>query len=779
MLYYKHMRYFNIKQKTNWLYLLPVAITLIFTFSLSFSSPVLAESYVGYEDGKCSSGTLRGNPTSGYTCVHGSGSGSSYSTADITCPAGSSLKKESKTETWTEPGQGLRSSTYEISRCAKGGSGDSGGSSDAQATCPPNFISQQGANGGWYCINENNPNQVSEVSDLTCPEGHEKTKVDDESVSVTTYECKDPNAEEDGPTCGISGIGWIVCPLLTFVSDINDVAYDTIAKFLSVDTGLFNTSSGTYQAWQTFRNLANGIFAILFLWIIFSQISNIGVSNYGIKKMLPRLIIGALLVNISFYLCQIAVDISNILGGTMKTMFDEVATQATGGDNPPLPTWAGWLSGALAVVGAGIFILLAVGIPTILFALLVIMMVFIIILARQALVVLLIAISPLAIAAWLLPNTEGLFKKWLGIFKAMLIVYPVVAVLFGAGTLASYVLYNIAETATDDVDKNTLMIAALGVSVVPLMAVIPAIKSSLNALGSLGGKLSGISKMASGGLGKAIRSKYAMSGVGQRLGEAGKNMERKRAMRAAKFRTGRVGTRIDRSRLGRAMGFDRGSYAAQSALDEESVKSGQSAFLYGEHRGNPVSALNDSDEFVRLAAMEELSKSAWGVGQLRNYFSDGGKIGNVQQAKLLESVKSRDVGVASIATEARNRFSSGDNTPVGAMDVSPGNNAKDAINTITANKFSGLSHEQMASQITESLKASQIDAATAKQLLNDHDLKSSMSGDNRRFLESVVSPTTALNQPSQNSIPAQPSTPNSGRRQPIGRTGPSPRFRRR
>lgn len=237
------------------------------------------------------------------------------------------------------------------------------------------------------------------------------------------------------------------------------------------------------------------------------------------------------------------------------------------------------------------------------------------------------------------------------------------------------------------------------------------------------------------------------------MNEFGKNAERRRAMRIAGRRTGdRLGARLDRSAFGRAMGFDRGSYAAQSALDEEEIKAGQSAFLYGEHRGNAVAALNDSDEFVRLAAMEELSKSNWGVSRLREHLSNDGKIGNVQQAKLLESVKSRDVGIASIATEARNRFSSGNTTPVGAKDVSPSSeNAKDAINSITASKFGGLSHEQMASQIIESLEVSQINAATAEQLLADHDLKSSMSGDNRKFLESIASsPTTIPIPPPQN-----------------------------
>lgn len=779
------------------------AVFIVFTFTLFFTQTAQAATYVEPSSKSCKAGySEQGNKDSGYWCLLGATTPETIHS--IECPAGSKKDtvsavtyNKTRCESTSDSGSASGSSSGFDNNGSPGSRTDYEGTSGVKpdATCPGGYLLVKGSAGGWYCQNENNPRQVAEAGSMTCPEGSEKTTIEDSSVSVTTYACSPSSSEnkEDGPTCGVDGIGWIVCPLLTFVANINDVAYDAIAHFLKVDIGLFNNSSKTYQAWQPFRNLANGIFAILFLWIIFSQISSVGVSNYGIKKMLPRLIIGALLVNVSFYLCQIAVDLSNILGSSLKDMLDVLAGQATNDTTAGIPTWSKWISGALATVGAGIFILLAVGIPTILFALLAIMLVFIIMLARQAVIVLLIVVSPLAFAAWLLPNTEGLFKKWLNIFKAMLVIYPVVALLFGSGTLASFVLYNIAVGASDDTDKNTLMIAALGVSVVPLIAVIPAIQNSLKSLGSFGEKLAGLSKRAGGGTSKSVKSRFASSGVGQRINEFGKNAERKRAMRVARRRTGKIGAKIDRSRLGRAMGFDRGSYAAQSALDEEAVKSGQSAFLYGEHKGNPVAALKDKDEFVRLAAMDELSKSAWGVGQLRNHFSEGGKIGNVQQAKLLEGVKSRDVGVASIATEARNRFSSGNTAPVGAKDISPdSDNDRDAINTITARKFGGLSHEQMASQITDSLRASQIDAATAAQLLNDRDLRHSMSGDNRALLASIAAPTTAPSQSSQNTdtgaddipvqpqsennIPTRPEIPRSTRRT---NNNPFSRFRRR
>ena len=116
------------------------------------------------------------------------------------------------------------------------------------------------------------------------------------------------DGEEPKNSCGIDGgLGWLICPVMTFVANINDAAYGAISGFLDIKPAILSSgdNSGAKQGWDFFRNIANAIFAVIFLWIIFSQISNVGVSNYGIKKILPRLIIGALLVNLSYYLCQL------------------------------------------------------------------------------------------------------------------------------------------------------------------------------------------------------------------------------------------------------------------------------------------------------------------------------------------------------------------------------------------------------------------------------------------------------------------------------------------
>ena len=54
-----------------------------------------------------------------------------------------------------------------------------------------------------------------------------------------------------------------------------------------------------FKHWVTFRDIANVFFVIMIAIIIFSQVTGAGISSYGIKKMLPKIIIYAILVNIS------------------------------------------------------------------------------------------------------------------------------------------------------------------------------------------------------------------------------------------------------------------------------------------------------------------------------------------------------------------------------------------------------------------------------------------------------------------------------------------------
>ena len=421
-----------------------------------------------------------------------------------------------------------------------------------------------------HCENiyENKPDEIS-----ACKQGQ----------SAEIEAPAEGDGEEEKNSCGIDGIGWLVCPVMNFVANINDAAYSAISGFLDIKPAILKDSNapGAKQGWEFFRNIANAIFAVIFLWVIFSQISNVGVSNYGIKKILPRLIIGALLVNLSYYLCQIFVDLSNILGHTLKDALESGAGGVGTGSEA-----TGWGSAiAATIVGVGgvvAFAALAVGIPTLVAGFFAIMTVFIILVVRQAGIILLISMSPIAFAAWLLPNTEDLFKKWMKMFRGLLLVFPIISLLYGAGRLAGAVLSSSATVDPNNPDE-TMQLVALAATTMPLIATPFVLQNSLSSLGSIGAKIGRMSAGAhsrfAGNVKSTAKGRVDNSVIGDTKRKYLDFMDRKRAsMRASDRRA-----KIDNSKFGRFMGWDKGGARARATVNKafESDVDNASTMLQG------------------------------------------------------------------------------------------------------------------------------------------------------------------------------------------------------
>ena len=552
-----------------------------------------------------------------------------------------------------------------------------------------------------------------------------------------------PEEEEGGEpknSCGIDGgLGWLICPVMTFVANINDAAYGAISGFLDIKPAILSSgdNSGAKQGWDFFRNIANAIFAVIFLWIIFSQISNVGVSNYGIKKILPRLIIGALLVNLSYYLCQIFVDLSNILGHTLKD-----ALESGAGEIGTTSEAAGWDSAiAATIVGVGgvaAFAALAIGIPTLAAGFLAIMTVFIILVVRQAGIILLISMSPMAFAAWLLPNTEDLFKKWTKMFRGLLLVFPIISLLYGAGKLAGAVLASSATVDPNNPDE-TLQLVALAATTMPLIATPFVLQNSLSSLGSIGAKIGKLSSAANGNLKNAVMNKSRISDV--------KNAWKSRSARKlAERRSGNTwygrtasnlrdssswlkkgagiamnpAAALDNKWVGKKIGLGDGASAAQEAYDKAAMEKAERALTY-QYGGDAAAALKDknADKYIRIAAVNQLKgQGTYGADKIAEYLGAGGKVDSVSMAKSLTDMKGSHAGVAEAGTEALKALQEKD----GPSEIKF---SSDRFNSLTASGVSKLSNKDIAGQSANAIQNSNITADQATEILSDDMLYSS------------------------------------------------------
>ena len=316
-----------------------------------------------------------------------------------------------------------------------------------------------------------------------------------EQTSTSTISIESPSENSTSTSCDVQGIGWFICPVSNLLADGIDFMYSALQEFLKTKPlETTNQNSGIYLAWVIMRNISNVAFTVAFLVIIYSQLTSVGISNYGVKKMLPRLVIAAVLVNLSFTFCAVLLDLSNVTGYAFQDAFMGIKnTISTVGEN----TGVGWTwsevivmilsNGALA---GGVVATVAMGaelLPLALSALvgigLVLLLVLLIMAARQALIVILIIISPLAFVCYLLPGTEKWFKKWRDLFFTMLVFFPAFAVIFGGAQLAGIIIIQNATGANGGI----MQILGMVVQVIPLALAPIIMKLSGGVLGKFAG----------------------------------------------------------------------------------------------------------------------------------------------------------------------------------------------------------------------------------------------------------------------------------------------------
>ncbi len=331
----------------------------------------------------------------------------------------------------------------------------------------------------------------------------------------------------EGSSCSVQGIGWIICPVSVFIAQgMDNLFKDVLAPMMAAQPSVLgDPNNSMYIAWNIMRNIANIAFVIVFLIIIYSQLTNFGVSNYGLKKLIPRLIIAAILVNVSFIIAAAAIDVSNILGYSIQTTFTNIRESVfhLTNDNVSGLNSSPWTSVTAAVLAGGgivggIYYLSSAGlwvlIPLLIGLISILILVIVVLAARQAIIVILVIIAPLAFVANLLPNTEKWFDKWKDLFFTMLIFFPAFALVFGGSQLAGQIIIQNAH------DNIVMLIFGLAVQIAPLVITPLLLKFS----GSLLGKITQIANNPSKGILDRSRNYAKSRSELKRLNTVGKDL---------------------------------------------------------------------------------------------------------------------------------------------------------------------------------------------------------------------------------------------------------------
>ena len=252
---------------------------------------------------------------------------------------------------------------------------------------------------------------------------------------------------------------WIVCPVVNLLFQAIDVFYRNLfiplleVSPLDENQGAGSPEGTVFDVWNSIRIIANIFFVIAFLFAIFGQ-SLSGFSNlsaYDIRKILPRLVIGIIGIQLSWYVVAFMVDLFNILGAGVRGLVLAPVNGLEGGFEFDMASAWQELAVIIGITGAAVVALwvggILMGLPLILFPILLgLVLAFLTILARRVLILVLIVAAPLAFVAWILPNTAGLFRKWWEYFWKALLVYPLILLLIAAGELMARVTWEANST---------------------------------------------------------------------------------------------------------------------------------------------------------------------------------------------------------------------------------------------------------------------------------------------------------------------------------------------
>ena len=258
-------------------------------------------------------------------------------------------------------------------------------------------------------------------------------------------------------------LSWIVLMLTNFFGYLISFLLSWIGTLFQKQNELINTN-GLTTGWTAVRDLCNMFFILALLIIAFATI--LRQENYAMKRMLPKLLIVAVIINFSKTICFLLVDISNII---MMT-FADVFVAKTGlfvdllgikyinmlsDSGIKLDSWNLFYALALAMVVAGI-------------SLIIFIMFTIVLIGRIIALAILIVLSPMAFFLSAVPGGNKYFGQWSGEFSRYLILGPVLAFFTWLALIiannASALFANIYDAVAHRPEQVNAAVSAIGES---------------------------------------------------------------------------------------------------------------------------------------------------------------------------------------------------------------------------------------------------------------------------------------------------------------------------
>lgn len=350
----------------------------------------------------------------------------------------------------------------------------------------------------------------------------------------------------DAASAATNGIVGLFEDQLSFTLDSNSLNGGTVycQQQAKANPGNPNACQDKVKAvWSIIRDISSALVVIIMLFMVISQAISWGFFDaYTVKKILPRLVVAVIIMQISWPLFG---GIVNLVDGIGRGLADLMYYPFGGANNMDLghllynahitasPGWdtlailGGLTAGVLAIAALPALVAFVV---TGLFSLLV---GFITLMFRKILIIMCLIFAPLALLTWILPGTQNYFKLWKDNFTKALLMFPLVVAIVAAGRIFAYIA-GTQNTGTGSVFLNftLIMVGFFG----PLFILPKTFKWGGSIMSSVGGTIQSIMKPASektAGGAKGIAERWQGGGAKQY------NPDDRRGLRGWANRTGR------------------------------------------------------------------------------------------------------------------------------------------------------------------------------------------------------------------------------------------------
>ena len=365
-----------------------------------------------------------------------------------------------------------------------------------------------------------------------CTNGFSQTKVQDqtaiEKAKVVVQEQKDRFEALNACDNSNAPLPFIFCPILNGIQgaiggliggsgQVAEARQGLLISFLSlppIETRNENAALNIVMGYVV--NIANSLYIIIFILLIFSgSIPFLNLDSYTIKKTLPKFIGAIILTQFALPICSFIVDFFNLIALAIPNVLFalvqglDLATPETASTASKVVGGVGGTLAAGGAIGGGIAAAATIGWILILIlaiaALIAAIVAIVYLLIRYFILYVLIILSPLAFACWVLPGTEKFFKMWWKNFIKLNAMFVTIMALLSGSIVISSIISRLPGAA------NGALIAA----VIPIIALLLVPKT-------LKWTTQGMNSIATGALG-------AVSGVGSKAAKAGTSMATKAA----------------------------------------------------------------------------------------------------------------------------------------------------------------------------------------------------------------------------------------------------------